>query len=170
METQMNCKGETVFGGQTSGFGDLNMKGVNMDFDKEMQRQEKEMQGYSQPPIKLRNFITGKPQKVLTGLDPSELNEKLHFSDKAYNGPVALRIDDFPMEFKADVWRALRRFNKRQQTFLLNVLVRGMSIEIAAKLTNRSKSHWQDWLTKIALPALREVLADYAPNGKLTLS
>jgi len=169
MEIGLNCKAQTSFDGQNPALGIHILEGVDMDFDRIERRQKKKMQAVYQPPIELRNFVTRDRQAVLSGLKDEEFDAMLHFSDKAYNGPVALRIDDFPMEFKADVWRALLQFNKPQQKFLLNVLVKGMAIELAAKLTKRSKSHWQDWLTKIALPALRESLKDYCIDGKLVL-
>jgi len=180
MKTGLNCKVETVFDSGDRSFDPYNMKGVKMKSGQRYNnrqvnlvqlesQQAAEMKRTTVEPIKLRNFVTGKKQRVINGMTSDQLERCADFSDKAYNGPIALRVDDFPMEFKMDVRRALMKFGPLQREFLFNVLVRGLSVEFASKLTRKTRHHWEVWLARFALPTLRTALAEYAPQGKLVL-
>jgi hypothetical protein len=95
----------------------------------------------------LRNFLTGKRQRVLL-FDPADFNK--------------LQSEGADLELHADIAKALSQFSPLEKRIILRVLVQGQSVREATKSIKGSRSKWASWLRTYAVPVMQKALEDYA--------
>jgi len=132
-------------------------------------RHEKQNDNYKR--AQLRNWHTGKPQEILL-VDWNELERYLgnptavsnSYHDQFREGATS---NEPSPELKKDVRAALKLFSPIQQRILFRVIVQGQSFEVATARMRASAGTWRHWYTSIAVPLLREKLADYRDSFRV---
>ncbi len=119
----------------------------------------------------LKHHALGKGIEVM--LLPPETFEDAGSMDEypLFHDPSAAEIlaQEPRYELKKDLKQALGQFSPIEQRILFRVLVQGQSVTEATKNMKHRRGRWEPWLRNVALPKLRELLADYYQNGKLVL-
>ena len=135
-----------------------------------MKQPEKQNENYGR--ARLRNWHTGKPQEILL-VDWNELEKALGTPKRSLNNSyhelfrTGATDKAPPPELKKDVRDALKVFSPIEQRILFRVIVQGQSFEVATARMLASSQSWRQWYVAVALPLLRERLADYADTFRV---
>ena len=108
--------------------------------------------------VRSKDADTGYARMQATNPHSGKREDVILLSPEKFNDMLAAPSH---LELHTDINRAMESFTKVQRRVLHNVLIRGMSIEVATARMSKSSRWWRRWLTDEALPALRVKLADY---------
>jgi hypothetical protein len=133
-------------------------------YEETMKQPEKQNETYGR--ARLRNWHTGKPQEILL-VDWNELERALASPRRSMMNTwhelfrEGVTSKEPAPELKKDVRDALRLFSPIEQRILFRVIVQGQSFEVATARMRASAGSWRKWYAHVAVPLLREKLADY---------